>query len=539
MKPMLTVDIEFMARGDAFLRHVTLRNDGTCTSVGSAADLGLGMLREERGGAERIWRVSVCPTRAARILSVKGRLTGLDMAGADALYLNGYNSWTDSTERPVAGRMRGLESIPHSVVEEYGLDGSGDYRFTRQDNAAGHQHGFGYGYLRRDELVTLFGSLNDDRGMTTIYQRLEADELLLDKEPPARAIAAGEQREILTFGLFEGPLRDATARWLALAGISARIASPLVGYSSWYRHYGDIDSEKMLTDLAEVSAVMNGCELGRCVPVFQIDDGYTKIGDWLKPDMTRFPEGMAPLAASIDAEGLLPGLWIAPFVCERESQLYAEHPEWLLRDDANQIVFCGSNWSGYYPLDLRLGEVRDYVRTVLHTATHDWGYRLLKLDFLFAACMVPHDGLNRGELMADALELVRSAVGEQVALDLCGVPIMSALGRTEYCRIGPDVGLDWDDVWWMRRMHRERVSTKRSLANTYGRAHLDGLAFRNDPDVYFLRRDVDLTEEQRAKLIEADVTCGGMLLTSDSMGAWDDEQLGVFHRALERFVARS
>ena len=133
------------------------------------------------------------------------------------------------------------------------------------------------------------------------------------------------------------------------------------------------------------------------------------------------------------------------------------------------------------------------------TVTREWGFRLLKLDFLFAACMVPHDGLNRGQLMADALGLLRESVPEGVAFDLCGVPLASALGRTEYCRIGCDVGLDWDDVPYMRLLHRERVSTKRSLANTRGRAHLDGRAFRNDPDVFFLRDDVKLTKKPASR----------------------------------------
>ena len=141
--------------------------------------------------------------------------------------------------------------------------------------------------------------------------------------------------------------------------------------------------------------------------------------------------------------------------------------------------------------------------------------------------------------MADALDLLRSSVPEGVVFDLCGVPVASALGQTEYCRIGPDVGLDWDDVPWMRLLHRERVSTKNSLGNTRGRAHLDGKAFRNDPDVFFLRRDVKLTKRQRSKLIGADAALGGMFLTSDDVGAWDKGQRLAFARALAVFVNRA
>ena len=39
------------------------------------------------------------------------------------------------------------------------------------------------------------------------------------------------------------------------------------------------------------------------------------------------------------------------------------------------------------PLDLTHSEALEYVRQVIHTATHDWGYQFLKLDFLFAAAL--------------------------------------------------------------------------------------------------------------------------------------------------------
>ncbi|MBR1828830.1 MAG: alpha-galactosidase, partial [Atopobiaceae bacterium] len=323
-----------------------------------------------------------------------------------------------------------------------------------------------------------------------------------------------------------------------LAGITPRPAAPLVGFSSWYRYYQDITAGRLADDLDAVCDLLDARDLGSCTPVFQIDDGYTKLGDWTTHNTDRFPEGMASFARRIDERGLLPGLWMAPFVCETESRVYAEHPDWLLRGTDGELVCAGSNWSSYWPLDTRNPEAREHIRQSLWTATHEWGFRLLKLDFLFAACMVPHDGLNRGQLMADALDLLRDSVEEGTSFDLCGVPVASALGRTEYCRIGCDVGLDWDDVPYMRLLHRERVSTKRSLGNTRGRAHLDGRAFRNDPDVFFLRRDVKLSRQQRSDLIGADAALGGMFLTSDDVAAWDDAQRLEFDRALAVFVDR-
>ena len=511
-------------------REVRVDEKGIAWPASLASELGLITVR-----GDEVRRLRVCPTVPLTVLSCEAEL-GCNLAGAKALFLNGYNSWTDSWERPVDARMRGLGRAPKRMVERYVLDGSGDYRFTPEDGRPGHQHGFGYGYLRYDEDVLLFASLDESNGYTTLFEDLDQELIRLQKEPPARELAVDENVELMSFALMVGALDEVVPRWLERAGIAARPAAPLVGFSSWYRHYGDISQEKLERDFEAVRDLLASCELGPCQPIFQIDDGYAKVGDWMAPDEARFPQGMASFATRIAEAGLMPGLWMAPFVCETDSETYRQHQDWLLRDDDGSVVVAGSNWSGYYPLDTRNPAVRTYIHDALWTATHEWGYKMLKLDFLFAACMVPHDGLNRGQLMADALDLLRASVPADVSFDLCGVPIAAALGKTEYCRIGPDVGLDWDDRPHMRILHRERVSTKNSLHNTQGRAHLDGRAFRNDPDVFFLRTDVKLTKRQRAHLLGADAALGGMFLTSDDVGAWSRNQRLAFQRALAVFV---
>lgn len=523
-----TFHICFVALGGV-TREVTIAQ-GKAWPRESADALGLKVLRGPIS-----WRLSICPQVPVRVLSVSAVVPS-PLRSSDALFLSGYNCWTDSTEQAPIGITRGLEGVPRQVVDKWVLDGSGDYRFTPSDLRPGHMHGFGYCYARFDDEVELIASLTEDNGLTTIREDLFGQCWLLDKEPPARELAAGEQRELMGLCCVRASLPQAVSSWLACAHITRREAPALVGFSSWYRYYNDISAKRLSGDLASVAELLGSCDLGPCAGVFQVDDGYAKVGDWLEPSEEAFPEGMGAMARAVRDAGLVPGLWMAPFLVERESRVFAEHQDWLLRDDQGELVTCGSNWSGSVALDTRKPEVRAYVRESLSTATRDWGYRLLKLDFLFAACMLPHDGLNRGELMADALDLLRDSVPEGTWFDLCGVPQFHAFGRTEYCRVGCDVGLDWDDVPYMRALHRERVSTKRSLANTRAKAHLDGRVFRNDPDVFFLRRDVSLTDAQRADLLHADATCGGVFFTSDDVAAWDEGQLADFRAALKTFV---
>lgn len=528
-------------RGADGWEHTAQPGDGG--GLGLTLEVARDVAGRDAGGTT--WRLSCQPRECVTVVSVEAVLE-FDLAGCDALYLNGYNSWTDSVERPARAATPTMGPIAAAGVAATTFDGPGDYRFFPQDGRPGHQHGWGYGYLRfggaagGDEgRVQLVGSLDEELGQTALVEDHRAGTLTLSKEPPARVLEAGGRRELMAFCLVEGVLGECVDAWLGESGVVRRPAPALVGYSSWYRHYTDISEKDLLHDLLGVSRALGGRDLGAARATFQVDDGYTKVGDWLVPDAQKFPHGLAPVAAEIRARGLLPGVWMAPFVCERESHLFSEHPDWLLRDAVGQPVATGGHWSGGVALDTQVPAVRDYVRASLGAATREWGFDLLKLDFLYAACMVPHAGLNRGELMADALDLVRDSVPEGTLVDLCGVPVANALGRGEYCRVGCDVGLDWDDVPWMRLMHRERVSTKNSLANTRGRAHLDGRAWRNDPDVFFLRPDVRLTAAQRQELLDADATLGGVFFTSDDMDEWDEGQRAAYDRALAKFVARA
>ncbi len=524
MRAEISLRIEYVAEGQR--RTVEVNAAGDARPASFVRELGLVTRR-----SGQTWRALVTPRRELTVESIVATLA-CDVRSADAVYLNGYESWTDSRERSPWANMPGLTFVPNKLVSSYKLDWSGDYRFTRQSALPGHQHGFGYAYLRHGEKVLLAGSLDENSGFTTIRSDAYKNSLTFEKEPPAHALAASEEHELMGLFVGEGTLDGVVDDWLGCAGIRALPARKLIGYTSWYRHYGDISEKCLLSDLEGLASTLGELEHDGADLLFQVDDGYAKVGDWLRCDAERFPNGMAPIAAAAHEQGYHAGIWLAPFICEKESRLAAEHPDWIV-EEAPGSTF---NWSGALILDTQNPEVRSYVSECLRTVTQDWGYDLLKLDFLFAACMVPHNGLNRGELMADAVSLIRESVAPGTRLLFCGIPMLSAFGTCEYCRVGCDVGLDWDDKPHMRLLHRERVSTKNSLANARGRAHLNGRAFGCDPDVFFLRDDVELTDAQRAEMLETDATCGKVLLTSDDMGAWSAEQHERYRELVRTFL---
>lgn len=482
--------------------------------------------------------LSVAP-KCAVILEACSLALSFECFAGQQILMNGYQSWTDTRERSVDEAIRGFGKVPNWVIDRWVLDGGGDYRFVDYPNERGVQHGWTYGYVREGNACHLFASLDESRGFTLLKADASAGVIQVIPELSSGAVEAGCKQVLLRLALVdtkadcpEDAVRHAFDRWFESMGLSARKAPLLTGYSSWYRHYENISQDKLLHDLEGAARAFECLDDCGHAKVFQIDDGYAKVGDWLEVDAGLFPEGLKPLAKKACSYGFIPGLWMAPFVCEKDSKLAAEHPGWLLSGADGSLVGTGCHWSGGLALDTLHPEVRDYAKTCIKVAVEEWGFRLLKLDFLFAACMIPHGGMNRGQLMADAVDLLREAAGEDVLLLGCGVPLASAFGKFDYCRIGCDVGLDWDDAVHMRFLNRERVSTRNSLANTVYRAPLNGLAFLNDPDVVFLRRDIKLSRAQQEDLLMGDACFGAMLLTSDDMGEWSEEDRTLFQEAL-------
>lgn len=445
-----------------------------------------------------------------------------DFEKHDMLYLNGYQSWTDSRERGVKGRMHSLDRVPKKIVEKFSLDRYGDNRFVRYGHSRGLQHGFTYGYVRRGEEYTLFGSLAEESGFTVLRFDTNTNTITLEKDCAGHHFAG--DYTVFDLVILRGMEDEVFDEYFRLLGVAPAKGKRLSGYTSWYNLYENISEDSIAADL-------KGFAGSKKLPdVFQIDDGYENaVGDWLVPN-AKFPHGMKAAADQIRAAGMMPGIWLAPFAAEKKSILVHEHPDWLLRDENGEPQMGGCNWSGFYGLDIYNPEVRAYLKEVFDTVVHDWGYKLLKLDFLYAACLIPRRDKTRAEVMYDGMRFLRELSGDALILG-CGVPLAPAFGMVDYCRIGCDMTLNWLGDRIMRPLHREVPSTRNTLLNTVYRRHLDGRAWRNDPDVFLLRDDnMKLSEEQRETLAAVNALFGGVLFTSDNVGAYDSGKRAVYER---------
>ncbi|MBN1145925.1 MAG: alpha-galactosidase [Anaerolineales bacterium] len=303
------------------------------------------------------------------------------------------------------------------------------------------------------------------------------------------------------------------------------------GWCSWYQFFQKVTAEDVRRNLQAAADLRPELPLD----AIQIDDGFERrVGDWFS-FRPGFPEGVAPLAAEIKAAGFTPGLWLAPFIVQRESRLAQEHPDWLLRGWFNRPVNAGFIWNRFTTaLDLTHPEALDYARRVVHTAAHEWGFPYLKLDFLYAAALPGRyrdPTRTRAQVLRAGLEALRQAAGEQTFLLGCGCPLGPAIGLVQAMRIGADVAPRWRPAYLGTEFyfHAEPdiPSTRNAIQNTLARAALHRRWWLNDPDCLLLRDSARLTLAERQSLATVIALTGGMLLISDDLAQLSAERLHI------------
>ena len=302
------------------------------------------------------------------------------------------------------------------------------------------------------------------------------------------------------------------------------------GYESWYNHYTAIDERIIGADLASIGAnnnIVNNYFIRRGRPtVFQIDDGWElAIGDW-EAHPEKFPSGMAALACRIRDKNLIPGLWLAPFLLMPDSKTAKAHPEWILRDRDGAPVRAGwnPNWGGdVWCLDLSLPEVEANLASLFDMVVNEWGYRYLKLDFLYAGLMRGAFAGRKGgawehyaRIMARILEFSIAADGSPVAFLSCGAPIESTAPFMPLMRSGADTREHWE--WPQLRLigHQGRPSAKLNMQDSIGRAILDKTLLLCDPDVIFCRTErTSLKDTEKFLVGMVAAMFGSQIMSSD------------------------
>ncbi len=449
--------------------------------------------------------------------NVKFKMTvPYDFRSNSRIFLNGYQSWTACREHFIDDEPLRLDIKQEAIRRVLPTSPYGDYNFVKYDHRKGSFHGFSYGYVRNENEFDFFGSLSERFGYTIIRANVPDSEIVFERD--LEGVTIDNEYTLIDVVNYRGNEKDVYDKYFAEMNIAKPRVGRTNGYTTWYNYYADINEGIVINDLEALSKVNSK------IDIFQIDDGYqTAVGDWLSIDSQKFPNGMKYIADSIHDKGMKAGLWLAPLSAQTKSKVAKEHPDWLIKDKFGKKLLCGVNWGGFYGLDLENPEVREYIKNFFNVILNEWGYDMVKLDFLYSVCVVPRNNKSRGQLMCEAMDFIRECVGDKLILG-CGVPLAPAFGKVDYCRIGADIGLEWSKF----KVHLEDVCTRTTLWNTIFRRGLDGRAFANDPDV-FLLRDNNMTMGFTQRKISATVNhiFGSLLFTSDNVGDYNREKMDV------------
>ncbi len=174
-----------------------------------------------------------------------------------------------------------------------------------------------------------------------------------------------------------GPLSDALHRLFRerLARGRWRDRSRPILINNWEATFFDVRQDRVL-ELAQ-RAQQLGIEL------FVLDDGWfgrrdddtTSLGDWAA-DARKLPDGLGGLGRAIRDMGMDFGLWIEPEMISARSQLYEDHPDWVVgaprrprSESRNQLV-----------LDLSRTDVVDHLFKVFSEILGDAPISYIKWD---------------------------------------------------------------------------------------------------------------------------------------------------------------
>jgi alpha-galactosidase len=369
---------------------------------------------------------------------------------------------------------------------------------------------------------SLLGFTSCRRFIGRFYVRPNSVQAVIDTE--GLPLGPGQAWELEEFTAAGGPDRNAL-----LAALGERIAQnhpPIrpaavpTGWCSWYCFGSRVTAQQVRANLDTIA---------REVPALkyvQIDDGYQPaMGDWLETGRA-FGGGVQTVLKEIRQKGFEPALWVAPFIAEKGSKLFQEHPDWFMKDadgqplSADRVTFQGWRRGPWYALDGTHPEAQKYLEDLFRTLRRDWGVTYFKLDANFWGAM--HGGrlhdpnATRIEAYRRGMEAVRRGAGDGFLLG-CNHPIWPSFGLVHGSRSSGDIKRAW----------RTFAGTARQ---NLLRNWQNGRLWWNDPDCLLLTGT--LPENEYGFHASALYATGGMLLSGDDLTAISPERVAVLRKSL-------
>lgn len=389
------------------------------------------------------------------------------------------------------------------------------------------------------------GWLTHDRGSGVVFSPVKDDAVRMQAQIDygCLRIKPGEDAtaEMFAIGYFDDARFGMEAYADAIAKIyQVKLPKQQAGLCTWYmdKHAAACD-EVHLRELTEASA--------KALKPFgfdfiQIDDNWQEgvKENGPKKNFTThapagpYPSGMKATAEMIKKSDLVPGIWFMPFAGNYKDPFFKDHQDWFVKNTKGQPY--ETSWGGTC-LDMTLPASQEFVRSIVHRISHDWGYKFFKMDGYWTGSATSQQYVNDGykqdgigdavfsnpdktniEALRDGTCLVRKAAGPDVfLLGCCVVQNMRSFGGTfgllDAMRVGPDT-----NNGEIGSLHASRVW------------FLHGRVWWNDPDFVSVRSRLSLDQ---ARLNAGWTAISGQLFyISDWLPSYPAERLDIVKRCI-------
>lgn len=288
------------------------------------------------------------------------------------------------------------------------------------------------------------------------------------------------------------------------------------GWNSWNVFFDNINSEQILAQIN----LINSIEGGENLKVIQIDDGWEKAwGLWDgKEEFVEPFTNMKEVADEIKKQGKIPGIWIAPFLYDSSLTGAVQHPEWFLKDEKGDYIKYQNR---FLVIDITNSEAENFVRSTI-AKLKNWGFKYLKLDFLFAEAMKGkrYNESTSIEAYRKAIRVLKEEAGDDVYLLACGAPVLPSTGYFHGIRFGPDIAVKYFRYSW--------AFVKNEFRNVFWRFYWNYI-FAGDPDTVLLR---NLSLQESKLFLTASILSGKIFALGDDIKNLEEDKMILIEKLL-------
>jgi len=285
-----------------------------------------------------------------------------------------------------------------------------------------------------------------------------------------------------------------------------------IGWWSWTAFYGTINEGETLANADWQAEHLK--PLG--YKYFQVDEGYQYArGEFTTTDATLFPSGMRFVGHRVTGDGLIFGVWTAPFEVTARAWVYENHKDWLVHNAKGEPIPSRAVWNQksdvLYTLDTTNPAAQEYLRQTYKTLVREWGVRFFKFDFMDTTAIEGYryrPNTTALEAQRIGLQIIRDTVGDEVVIDKDGSPMLNPVGIVDTGRISTDTGHSFQ-------------RTKDAAPGIAARFYMHRNFFVNDPDAFNTTPQYFSDRPQRPSTLSLPAAQASIALSAVSGGMYE------------------